>query len=209
VLSAHIDHLGARPPQPGTDTIFNGADDDASGTVAVLALAEALAKGPRPNRTLVFAGFGSEESGGFGAGYFVDLPVVPLNQLVTDLQFEMLGRADPLVPANHLWLTGYERSNLGAELAKHGAALVADPHPQQQFFVRSDNIRFAQRGIVAHTVSSFNLHTDYHRASDEIRLIDFPYMTSAIRSMLEPIRWLATSTFKPEWVPGGCPAPCK
>ena len=182
VLSAHLDHLGARPSQPGVDTIFNGADDDASGTVAVMALAEALSQGPRPKRTIVFAAFGSEESGGAGAGFFVDLPVVPLNQIVADLQFEMLGRPDPKIPANHLWLTGYERSNLGAELAKQGAALVADPHPEQSFFTRSDNIRFARRGVIAHTVSSFNLHTDYHRASDEIRLIDFPYMTASIRS---------------------------
>jgi Zn-dependent M28 family amino/carboxypeptidase len=209
VLSAHLDHLGARPPQPGVDSINNGADDDASGTVAVMTLAEALSKGPSSRRTVVFALFGSEESGGIGAGYFVDLPVVPLERLIADLQFEMLGRPDPLVPANHLWLTGYERSNLGAELAKQGAQLVADPHPQQNFFMRSDNIRFARRGVVAHTVSSFNLHKEYHTVEDELRFIDVPYMTAAIRSLVEPIRWLANSTFKPVWNPGGCPAPCK
>jgi Zn-dependent M28 family amino/carboxypeptidase len=209
VLSAHMDHIGARPPQPGVDTINNGADDDASGTVAVMALAEALARGPRPKRTIVFALFGSEESGGYGAGFFVDLPVVPLDRLVADLQFEMLGRPDPKIPPNHLWLTGYERSNLGAELAKQGAALVADPHPDQSFFTRSDNIRFARRGIVAHTVSSYNLHKEYHTAEDEIRLIDFPYMTASIKSLVEPIRWLANAPFKPAWNPGGCPSPCK
>ena len=209
VLSAHLDHIGARPPQPGVDTINNGADDDASGTVAVMALAEALSRGPRPKRTMVFALFGSEESGGFGAGFFVDLPVVPLDRLVADLQFEMLGRPDPKVPPNHLWLTGYERSTLGAELAKQGAMLVADPHPEQSFFSRSDNIRFARRGVVAHTVSSYNLHKEYHTVEDEIRLIDFPYMTASIQSLVEPIRWLANASFKPAWHPGGCPAPCK
>lgn len=209
VLSAHLDHVGARPAVAGTDTIFNGADDDASGTVAVMMLAEALAKGPRPKRTIVFALFGSEERGGHGASYFVDLPVVPLADIVADLQFEMIGRADPLVPEKTLWLTGYERSNLGPMLAKQGARLVADPHPKESFFTRSDNIRFARRGVIAHTVSSFNLHTDYHQASDEIRMIDFAHMTESIRSMLEPVRWLANSTFRPEWVAGGCPAPCK
>ena len=135
----------------------------------MLALAEALAFGKRPRRTVVFALFGSEERGGFGAGYFVDLPVVPLSSIAADLQFEMLGRPDKAVPAQSLWLTGYSRSNLGLELAKHGAKLVADPHPDQQFFTRSDNIRFARRGVVAHTVSSYNLHTDYHQPSDEVR----------------------------------------
>jgi hypothetical protein len=209
VLSAHLDHVGARPPSPGVDTIYNGADDDASGTVAVMALAEALAKGPRPKRTIVFALFGSEERGGFGAGFFVDLPVVPLREIIADLQFEMLGRPDPLVPAKTLWLTGYERSNLGEELAKHGARLVADPHPKESFFTRSDNIRFARRGVIAHTVSSYGLHKEYHQPSDEIRAIDFAHMTEAIRSLLAPVQWLANSTFRPAWNKDGCPAPCK
>lgn len=209
VLSAHLDHVGARPAVAGTDTIYNGADDDASGTVAVMMLAEALAKGPRPKRTIVFALFGSEERGGFGAGYFVDLPVVPLNQIIADLQFEMLGRPDPMVPPRTLWLTGYPLSNLGAELAKQGARLVADPHLSENFFMRSDNIRFARRGVVAHTVSSYNLHKDYHQPTDEVRLVDFAHMTEAIRSLLEPVRWLANATFKPAWAPNGCPAPCR
>jgi Zn-dependent M28 family amino/carboxypeptidase len=194
---------------PGQDGINNGADDDASGTIAVMELARALAHGPRPARTIVFALFGSEESGGHGAGFFVDLPVVPLAEIVLDLQFEMIGRPDPMVAEKTLWLTGYERSNLGAELARLGARLVADPHPSESFFTRSDNIRFARRGIVAHTVSSYGLHTDYHRPSDQIETIDFAHMTESIRSLLEPIRKLADSTFRPAWNPGGCPAPCK
>lgn len=208
VLSAHLDHTGAREVPPGEDGINNGADDDASGTVAVMELARALAHGARPARTIVFALFGSEERGGFGAGYFVDKPVVPLDRMIADLQFEMLGRPDELVPPHTLWLTGYERSNLGERLAAEGARLVADPHPDQSFFTRSDNIRFARRGVVAHTVSSFGLHTDYHRPSDEISTIDFAHMTDAIRSMLAPVRWLANSTFTPAWNPGGCPDPC-
>ena len=117
----------------------------------------------------------------------------------------MIGRPDPLVPPQTLWLTGYERSNLGAALADRGARLVADPHPEQNFFNRSDNIRFARRGIVAHTVSSFGLHEQYHRPNDEIEFVDFVHMTEAIRSMLEPVRWLADSDFVPEWAPGGRP----
>jgi aminopeptidase YwaD len=209
LLSAHLDHVGAKSgtagATSGSDTIFNGADDDASGTVAVLELARAIALGPRPKRTIVFALFGSEEVGGYGSRFFADKPVVPLTGLVANLQFEMIGRPDAKVPPDTLWLTGYERSTLGPALAKQGAKLVQDPHPEANFFMRSDNIHFARRGVVAHTVSSYGLHKEYHQPSDEIRLIDFAHMTNAIRSMLEPIRWLANSTFKPEWLPGGRP----
>jgi aminopeptidase YwaD len=210
LLSAHIDHLGSRPPREGAaaspDTIFNGADDDASGSVAVLELAHALALGPRPKRTIVFALFGSEEAGGYGSRYFADRPVVPLAQIVANLQFEMIGRPDAKVPPHTLWLTGYERSTLGPALAKQGALLVQDPHPEQSFFTRSDNIQFARRGVIAHTVSSYGLHKEYHQPSDEIGTIDFAHMTDAIRSMLAPVRWLADSGFKPEWLPGMSPA---
>jgi len=207
LLSAHIDHVGTGRGQakPVDDTIYNGADDDASGSIAVLELAEAIANGPRPERTIVFAWFGSEEGGGTGSRYFADRPVVPLDRIVANLQFEMIGRPDAKVPARTLWLTGYERSNLGPELAKRGARLVQDPHPDQSFFTRSDNIQFARRGVIAHTVSSFGLHKDYHQPSDEIDTIDFAHMTDAIRSMLEPIRWLANSSFTPEWLPGQRP----
>jgi hypothetical protein len=199
LLGAHLDHLGNRPSANGGDSIFNGADDDASGVTAVLELAEALSKSPRPKRTIVFGLFGSEEAGGFGANYFVTKPVIPLDHIKAMLQFEMLGRPDPLIPADTLWLTGYERSNLGVELAKQGAALVQDPHPDQSFFTRSDNIRFAYEGVISHTVSSFNLHKDYHQASDEVGTIDFPYMTKSIQSMYAPVVWLSNSTFVPTW----------
>ncbi len=207
LLSAHIDHLGNGRAQAaaGGDNIYNGADDDASGSIAVLELAEAIAAGHRPKRTIVFAWFGSEESGGTGSRYFADKPVVPLDRIVANLQFEMIGRADEKVPPHTLWLTGYERSNLGPELARRGAKLVQDPHPDQSFFTRSDNIQFARRGVIAHTVSSFGLHKDYHAASDEIRTIDFAHMTDSIRSMLAPIRWLSDSEFKPDWLPGKKP----
>lgn len=199
LLGAHLDHVGARAVAPGVDGIFNGADDDASGVTAVMELAEALSKAPRGKRTIVFGFFGSEESGGAGANHFVTKPVIPLDKIKAMLQFEMLGRPDPLIPPNTLWLTGYERSNLGVELARHDAGLVQDPHPTESFFTRSDNIRFAYEGVISHTVSSFNLHKDYHQASDEVKTIDFPYMTKAITSMYGPIIWLSNSTFVPTW----------
>ena len=208
LLTAHLDHLGNRAPANGTDaadTIYNGADDDASGSIAVLELAELLAKGKRPRRTIIFAWFGSEESGGAGASHFIDAPPVPLDTIVANLEFEMIGRADKAVPPHTLWLTGYERSNLGPALAKQGAKIVADPHPEQNFFSRSDNIQLARRGVIAQTVSSFGLHTDYHQPSDEVKTIDFAHMTDSIRSMLSPVLWLANSRFRPEWLPGKKP----
>ena len=204
LLSAHLDHLGVREGMPG-DNIFNGADDDASGVTAVLELAEALAAGPKPKRTVVFALFGSEEIGGWGARYFQEHPPTPIESFVANLEFEMIGRPDPAVAAHTLWLTGYERSNLGPELAKHGARLVADPHPEQNFFRRSDNYVLATKGIIAHTVSSFGLHSDYHRPSDDLSRVDFKHMTEAIASMVEPVRWLINSDFKPAWNNGGKP----
>jgi hypothetical protein len=205
LLSAHMDHLGVRENAPGEDKIFNGADDDASGCVAVLELARFLAQGQKPKRAVYFAFFGSEEAGGFGSQYFVNTLPFPKENLIANLQFEMIGRPDPKVAAQQLWLTGYERSNLGAELARQGAKLVADPHPQENFFQRSDNYTLARQGIVAHTVSSFGLHTDYHKASDELETIDFAHMTEAINSMVKPVQWLVNSNFKPAWVEGKKP----
>jgi len=205
LLSAHMDHLGVRENAPGADKIFNGADDDASGCVAVLELARVLAHEPRRKRTVYFAFFGSEEAGGYGSQYFINTLPFPKDKLIANLQFEMIGRPDAKVAAEELWLTGFERSNLGAELAKQGAKLVADPHPDQNFFQRSDNYTLARQGIVAHTVSSFGLHTDYHQASDEIKTIDFSHMTRAINSMVKPVQWLVNSNFKPVWFEGKKP----
>jgi hypothetical protein len=204
LLTAHMDHLGIGKPLNG-DSIYNGADDDASGCVAVLQLARKLAHEKAPKRTVLFVFFGSEETGGQGDQFFLQHPPVPIKNIAANLEFEMIGRADTAVKPDELWLTGFDRSNLGPELAKHGAKLVADPHPQQNFFQRSDNYALAKQGVVAHTVSSFGLHTDYHRPGDDIARIDFNHMEQAIHSMLEPVKWLANSDFKPAWVEGKKP----
>ena len=204
VLSAHLDHLGVNEAATG-DKIFNGADDDASGCVAVLEMARVFASGRRPRRTIYFVCFGSEESGGYGSRYFIANSSVSLTDMVANVNFEMLGRPDAKVPAGKLWLTGFDRSDLGPTLARQGAALVADPHPEQNFFQRSDNYTLAVKGVVAHTISSFGLHTDYHRPSDEIGKIDFPFMTRSLNSLVGPIRWLANSNFRPAWLPGKAP----
>ena len=204
LLTAHMDHLGVRKPVNG-DSIYNGADDDASGCIAVLQLARALARKKAPKRTVLFVFFGSEETGGQGNQYFLEHPPVPLKNIIANLEFEMIGRPDPDVKPDELWLTGFDRSNLGPELSRHGAKLVADPRPKEDFFRRSDNYALAQKGIVAQTVSSFGLHSDYHRPSDDVAHIDFNHMERAIHSMIGPVEWLAHSGFKPEWLPGKKP----
>ena len=205
MLSAHLDHLGVNEALTGDDKIFNGADDDASGCVAVLELARVLAAGKRTRRTVYFIAFGSEERRGQGSRYFIDHSPVPLTKIVADLNFEMLGRPDAKVPPNTLWLTGFERSTLGPELARRGASLVADARPEQRFFQRSDNYALALQGVIAHTISSFGMHTDYHRPSDDLSKIDFPFMTRSLNSLVKPIEWLANSTFRPAWVKGQAP----
>jgi hypothetical protein len=204
LLTAHLDHLGIGPAKNG-DRIYNGADDDASGTAAVLELARVFSGAARPARTVLFVLFGSEEIGGYGNRYFLDHPPVPLQRIVANLEFEMIGRRDPALPQDGLWLTGFDRTDLGPELTRHGAALVADPHPAENFFRRSDNYGLARRGIIAQTLSSFGLHADYHQPSDEISRIDFPHLARAIGSMVDPIEWLAQTTWKPHWLPKGRP----
>ncbi len=204
LFSAHLDHLGIGARVNG-DNIYNGADDDASGVAAVLELARVLGKGLRPRRTVIFALFGSEETGGQGSTYFRENPPVPLQDIAANLEFEMIGRPDPLVRADTLWLTGWERSNLGPALAAHGAHLVGDPHPEQKFFTRSDNYILAKKGVVAQTVSSYGLHQDYHQPSDDLEHLDFKHMDAAIGSLLRPVEWLVNSDFAPKWNAGGRP----
>lgn len=204
LLSAHLDHVGQRGTEG--DTIYNGADDDASGVTAVLELARLLSEGDRPRRTVMVVLFGSEETGGFGARDFLAHPPVSLERVVANLEFEMIGRPDPLIPKRSVWLTGFDRTDLGPMLARHGGRVVADPRPAERFFERSDNITLARRGIVAQTVSTFGLHTDYHRPSDDLEHIDFAHLTQVINDLAKPIRWLARTAYKPAWLPGKQPS---
>ena len=204
LLTAHIDHLGLGDPVDG-DAIYNGANDDASGVAAVLELARALASGPRPRRTVLFALFGSEERGGYGAAYFRERPPIPLDRIVANIEFEEIGLPDPKMPPHTLWLTGWERSDLGPSLAAHGARLVADPHPEEDFFRRSDNYLLARRGVVAHTVCSNALYPQYHQPSDDPGILDYGHMAETIGSLIDPIRWLLDSDFRPRWTKDGKP----
>jgi Zn-dependent M28 family amino/carboxypeptidase len=204
LLTAHLDHLGVGKPVNG-DAIYNGANDDAAGTTAVLELAHALASGPKLRRSVLFVCYGSEELGGLGSTYFGAHPPVPLKDIVTNLEFEMIGNQDPKMPKGVLLLTGWERSNLGPTLREHGALLGPDPCPEQHFFQRSDNYSLALKGVVAHTAAGWGTVPTYHQPNDDLEHLDLPFMTAAIQSLVEPMRWLATSDFKPEWNEGGQP----
>lgn len=204
LLTAHLDHLGLGTPVNG-DGIFNGANDDAAGTTAVLELAHALASGTRPRRSILFVCYGSEELGELGSTYFGAHPPVPLDKIIANLEFEMIGNQDPKMPKGTLLLTGWERSNLGPELKAHGALLGPDPYPEEHFFERSDNYALALKGVVAHTAAGWGTPPTYHQPSDDLAHLDLDFMTAAIQSLVEPVRWLASNDFVPRWNPNGRP----
>lgn len=207
VIDAHYDHLGIAPTPVNGDSIYNGADDDASGTVAVLEVARMLARTrPAPKRSIVFILTTGEERGLLGTNWFINHPVVPFEHIVANLEIEMIGRPDSLAGgAGKGWLTGYDRSTMGQMLRDNGIPLVADPRPGQQFFERSDNIAFARRGVPAHTISSYNMHTDYHRVTDEVRFVDAAHMAAVINATARAAELLANGPV-PTWLPGGQPA---
>ncbi len=203
LIDAHYDHLGIRTA-PG-DSIFNGADDDASGTVAVLEIARALASGPRPKRTVIFAATTGEEVGLLGTRWYLQHPVMPVASMTANLEIEMIGRPDSLAGgAGRAWLTGFDRSTMGTMFANAGLPIVPDRRLDQQFFTRSDNIAFARAGVPAHTLSSYNMHADYHTVRDDATRVDFGHMTEVIRAGASAARLLADGP-APRWYPGGRP----
>jgi hypothetical protein len=205
VLGAHFDHLGIGKPSEG-DSIYNGADDDASGVATVLAAAAALAKAP-PRRTVIILLTSGEEFGVLGTQWYADHPTFPLPLIVAGLQVEMVGRPDSLAGGpGRLWLTGYERSTMGQSFSSAGLPIVPDPRPNFRFFERSDNIVFALRGIPAHTLSSFGMHADYHQPTDEVDRIDFAHLEQVAALVARAARLLADDP-APAWHVGGRPTP--
>lgn len=199
LLSAHYDHLGVK-----NGVIYPGANDDASGTAAVLEFARIFASGAQPRRAIQFALFGCEEDGQIGSKQFVAHPLIPFERMVANLEFEMIGLPDPTRPKT-LMLTGWERSNLGPMLKDKGADLGPDPYPEQNFFRRSDNYQLALKGVVAQTVSAWPLPPTYHRPTDDLAHVDLGFMTAAIESLVAPIDGLVNSDFRLEWRPGQKP----
>ncbi|WP_309630269.1 M20/M25/M40 family metallo-hydrolase [Brevundimonas sp.] len=202
MISAHLDHIGVR----SDGVVMYGANDDASGTVAVIELAKALAASGPHERSIMFVAYGSEEAGLLGSRYFVAHPPIPLTDIAANLEIEMIGDQDPQLPAGVMMMTGFERSNFGAALKDRGALIGPDPYPEQNFFQRSDNYALALQGIVAHTISGWATIPTYHTAEDTIENLDIPFMTNAIQSLVQPLKAMADGDFTPEWAEGGRPA---
>jgi Zn-dependent M28 family amino/carboxypeptidase len=185
VFSGHYDHLGIIKPMDG-DSIANGADDDATGTTAVITLAKYFKRLNNNERTLIFVAFTAEEIGGYGSQYFSKH--VSADQTVAMFNIEMIGKASKF-GKNSAFITGFERSDFGAILQKNleGTAFKfhPDPYPEQQLFYRSDNATLARLGVPAHSISTDQIDTDklYHSVKDEFSSLDVSNIVSTIKAI--------------------------
>ncbi|MDO3625851.1 M20/M25/M40 family metallo-hydrolase [Mucilaginibacter sp. BT774] len=203
VFSGHYDHLGIVTPVKG-DSIANGADDDASGTTAVISLARYYKKLNNNARTLVFVAFTAEEIGEFGSQYFAK--TVDPDKVVAMFNIEMIGKASKF-GQNAAFITGFERSDFGKILQKNleGTAFkfYPDPYPDQDLFYRSDNASLAEVGVPAHTISTDQIDIDklYHTVGDEFSTLDVGNITSTIRAIALSSRTIVAGTDTPTRVP--------
>ncbi|MFT4094393.1 MAG: M20/M25/M40 family metallo-hydrolase [Niabella sp.] len=185
IFSGHYDHLGIGTPDNG-DSIYNGANDDASGTTAVIELAKYYKAKGNNERSIIFAAFTAEEVGGFGSQYF-SKQLAP-EKVVAMFNIEMIG-TDSKWGKNSAYITGYEKTSMGDILQKNlkgsGFSFYPDPYPDQQLFYRSDNATLARLGVPAHTISTSKMDNEpnYHKASDEVKTLDLNNMTEIIKSI--------------------------
>ncbi len=185
VFSGHYDHIGIESPVAG-DSIANGADDDASGTTAVIELARYFKKINNNNRTLIFVAFTAEEIGGFGSKYFSEQ--LDPDKVVAMFNIEMIGKPSKW-GQNFAFITGYERSDFGDILQKNLTGTKfefrPDPYPSQNLFYRSDNATLARLGVPAHTISTDEIDIDqyYHTVDDEVETLNMKNITSTIRAI--------------------------
>ncbi|QEC41883.1 M20/M25/M40 family metallo-hydrolase [Pseudobacter ginsenosidimutans] len=186
IFSGHYDHLGIGKPNEAGDSIFNGANDDASGVTAVILLAQYYAQQKDNERTLVFAAFTAEEVGGFGSKHFSEQ--FDPSKVMAMFNIEMIG-TESKWGTNSAFITGYEKTDMGAILEKNlqGSAFkfYPDPYPDQQLFYRSDNATLARQGVPAHTISTSKMDSEkfYHTQEDEIETLDMKNMTEIIKSI--------------------------
>ena len=186
IFSAHYDHLGIGKPNEAKDSIFNGANDDASGTTAVIVLANYFKKLNNNERTLIFVAFTAEESGGFGSQYFSQQ--LDPAKIAAMFNIEMIGTHSKW-GANSAFITGYEKTDMGKILEKNlqGSQFkfYPDPYPEQQLFYRSDNATLARQGVAAHTISTSKMDVEkfYHTQEDEFETLDMKNMTEIIKAI--------------------------
>jgi Zn-dependent M28 family amino/carboxypeptidase len=200
VFSGHYDHIGIRTAVAG-DSIANGADDDASGTTAVIELARYFKKVKNNQRTLVFVAFTAEEIGGFGSRYFSEQ--LNPDKVVAMFNIEMIGKPSKW-GQNFAFITGYERSDFGEILQKNLSGtqfeFKPDPYPTQNLFYRSDNATLARLGVPAHTISTDEIDIDkfYHTVDDEVETLDMKNITATIRAIALSSKSIVNGTDTPK-----------
>jgi len=200
-IGAHYDHVGVGAPVNG-DAIYNGADDDGSGTVGVLAMAEAFAKSPRPKRSLLFIWHAAEEKGLWGSKYFTEYPTVPIDKIVAQLNIDMIGRAQKasennpahanLAKPNEVYVVGSKK--MSTELGNFSESVnksyynlsfnykYDDPNDPEKIFFRSDHFNYALKGIPIIFYTDGD-HEDYHKVTDHVEKIDFENMLKITRTI--------------------------
>ncbi len=215
LVTAHYDHIGIDPNLPGDDKIRNGANDDGSGTVAVISIAQALGRSKvRPMRSVLFMCVFGEERGLQGSTFYGQNPLVPLTKTVGMLNVEMIGRTikESASPAKQgalenwtgkLGVTGFGYSDMCARLVasgtRAGIEVVGDPDASGPFFMRSDNRAMAGFGIPAHTVSVGYEDPEYHQPNDHWQTIDYPNMAKVVRALVFATLDLANDPIAPKW----------
>jgi Zn-dependent M28 family amino/carboxypeptidase len=198
VFSAHYDHLGV--VKKGEDKVYNGANDDASGTTAVIALAKYFKELNQNERTLIFVAFTGEEVGGFGSKYFSEN--IDSKKVVAMFNIEMIG-TESKWGKNSAYITGFEKSDFGTILQKNLKGsdfnFYPDPYPQEQLFYRSDNARLASLGVPAHTISTSKMDSEpnYHKLSDEVSTLDLANMTEIIKAIAISSQTIVNGTDTP------------
>jgi Peptidase family M28 len=199
IFSGHYDHLGIGTPVNG-DSIYNGANDDAAGTTAVILLAKYFKALGNNERTLVFATFTAEEVGGFGARYFSRQ--FDAAKVIAMFNIEMIG-TESKWGKNSAYITGYEKTDMGKILEKNleGSQFkfYPDPYTDQQLFYRSDNATLARLGVPAHTISTSKMDNEpnYHKVTDEIQTLDMKNMAMIIKAIAQSSVTIINGTDSP------------
>lgn len=200
IISAHYDHLGIRKQDGKLDSIYNGANDDASGVTAVLILADYFKKKNNNERTLVFVAFTGEEMGLIGSTHFGK--GIDASKFVAGINLEMIGKTPSFGP-NTAWLTGFERSDFGKIIQKNlegtGYQLFPDPYDKFNLFFRSDNASLARLGVPSHTFSTtpIDVDKDYHQASDEATTLNMTVITQTIQAVAKGTESIITGQDTP------------
>jgi hypothetical protein len=204
IVSAHYDHLP--PAATGDDRIYNGANDDGSGTVSVIEIASALARmNPRPKRSIAFVTFFGEELGLVGSEYYAAHPALPIEKTVAQINLEQVGRTDDTrgPQVNRAALTGFDYSDVGsimeAAADKLGITIYHPGKYSDMFFSQSDNLPLARLGVPAHTVGVSFEFPDYHRPGDEWQKIDYDNMARVDRAVAAGLLAIADNPVAPKW----------